>query len=275
MRNPVLVIGIFITVAATVATMIYGRGSTPAQSGGGAPAYLVAKEKLTRDAILDIEKQVKGTGRFGVLTTAEQQLAEKLKGKLLTKDVEPGGSITEADVKPPPPLGQPPPIPLGLRGLWVRLADEPAGPQQMVRTGDYVDVLGIGNSGASPIVAQRVLVLKRFDTKPVEKSGDKEAVDAGAIFVLGVTSQEATRIAEAEKSGHLRFLLRSPDDLRVTTPIRTPPAHQAPTILPPPKKPNDGASKKLNSGDLKLPLDTDVDVLIIRGSEKKADVVPR
>ena len=104
---------------------------------------------------------------------------------------------------------------------------------ELVRPGDYVDVLGIiGEGQKSPqsvVLMQKVLVLAvGHDTMPTRAPGSGPARNADQLLTIAVTLQESQTIALAAQKGPVLAVLRSPLDQSVSE--RTPAVTQLPQI---------------------------------------------
>lgn len=255
-RNPVLILGVLGTVALTAFSWFTqrGRANTPEL-----PRVFVSRD-LTANTVLQSDDLAAST-RGGELTPAQKKLADPLVGQLVTRDFKRGEAIVAADVKPAPALDAVTrKIPPGLRGLRVKVAEE-----TVVRVGDFVDVLGNGPEGAGTVlVAQRVPVLERWDPPRPSAKKDKADEESKAaeptMFLLGVNPRQATRIADADKQGGVRFLLRSPADHGTADLERifTSPTKATPAPVPPPPR--------LDPHPLFPPGDDTVEVITVKGS---------
>jgi Flp pilus assembly protein CpaB len=85
----------------------------------------------------------------------------------------------------------------------------------LLSPGDRVDVLLIDGAGrAAGTVAQNLLVL----AVGLDLGGDgrRRGARAGGKVALAITLDQGHRLAEAERRGELRLLLRHPDDVAQT-----------------------------------------------------------
>ncbi len=92
----------------------------------------------------------------------------------------------------------------------------------LLEPGDRVDVL-VGNDDTA--LFENLLVLAvgtRTDSHAFSGAGDDHREGAcDSEVTLSVTSEQAQRLAGAERSGDLRLLLRNPDDVLISAPSAT------------------------------------------------------
>lgn len=96
---------------------------------------------------------------------------------------------------------------------------------QMLRPGDYVDILGVVNEGSrqsAVVLLQKVLVLAiGEDTMPTHESGQSVSARLAQLLTVSVTLQESQTIALAAQKGPVYAVLRSPEDPSVADKIPT------------------------------------------------------
>jgi len=88
---------------------------------------------------------------------------------------------------------------------------------QLIRPGDFVDVLGVFADGsAASVLLQRVLVLATgLDTTQTSTTGGGSRTRIEAL-TLSVSMEESQLLALAQAYGKLSVIVRNPDDQRVT-----------------------------------------------------------
>jgi pilus assembly protein CpaB len=101
----------------------------------------------------------------------------------------------------------------GNRAMPIRVQFEDA--LQLIRPGDFVDLLGIDSEGRGAVVLlQRVLVLAAgFDTS-IERSTDKKPNFRSSLLTVSVSLQEAQLLGVAQSAGRLAVVVRNTDDPR-------------------------------------------------------------
>jgi Flp pilus assembly protein CpaB len=104
-------------------------------------------------------------------------------------------------------------IPQGMRAMTLHAAG--LAPDALITPGDRIDVLRVAGAGAPGVVLQDVIVLAVGDdiggSQPVQRKSGR----AGSITV-SVTLEQSRVLAEAERAGPLRLVMRNPDDVALT-----------------------------------------------------------
>jgi pilus assembly protein CpaB len=102
----------------------------------------------------------------------------------------------------------------GNRAMPIRVQFEEA--VQLVRPGDFVDILGVDPDGRkTSVLMQRVLVLAAGLDTTIERSTDKKPTVRAGLLTVSVTLQEAQLLALAQSAGRLTVVVRSVTDPRV------------------------------------------------------------
>lgn len=102
----------------------------------------------------------------------------------------------------------------GNRAMPVRVQFEDS--LQLIRPGDFVDVLGVDAEGKyARVLLQRVLVLATGLDTTIERSTDKRASLRSSLLTMSVSLQEAQLLTLAQAVTRLVVVVRNADDPRV------------------------------------------------------------
>jgi pilus assembly protein CpaB len=117
-------------------------------------------------------------------------------------------------------------VPEGMRAFTLAAS---ASPTQLLTPGDRVDVLLVPESGTATatrasamLAAQNVLVLAIGDDLGHPAARTERGTTRAGHATLSVTVAQSKALAEAERRGSLRLVLRNPDDITISDEIASP-----------------------------------------------------
>jgi pilus assembly protein CpaB len=88
---------------------------------------------------------------------------------------------------------------------------------QLIRPGDFVDILSIdGEGGSSSVLLQRVLVLAAGLETTIQRSTDTRPAARSTLLTVSVSLQEAQLLGLAQTVGRLMVVVRNTGDPRIT-----------------------------------------------------------
>jgi pilus assembly protein CpaB len=103
----------------------------------------------------------------------------------------------------------------GNRAMSIRVQFEEA--IQLVRPGDFVDILGVHPEGRdTSVLLQRVLVLAAGLETAVQRNTDEKSSYSMGLLTVSVSLQEAQLLALAQSAGALTVVVRNVGDPRIT-----------------------------------------------------------
>ncbi|HVW29683.1 MAG TPA: Flp pilus assembly protein CpaB [Polyangiaceae bacterium] len=218
MKSRPVLFGVLVAVLGVVLQIVYMRRYEEQASGGERVELLVAAEPIERGkqitsdmlgvrsvprAYVD-DRAIRASDREKVLNLRAMSKVPVLQTLAWTDLI-----ATTDEQRDLSGLVQP-----GNRAMPIRVMFEET--LQLIRPGDFVDVLGIfGESREATVMLQRVLVLATGTETSVERSTDKKTVNRISLLTLSVSLEESQLLALAQSVGKLAAVVRNPDDQRV------------------------------------------------------------
>lgn len=225
MKSRAVIFGVLLAVAGVVLQYLYMLRFEEEASGGSKIELLVATQPIQRgqpitaealgtravpQAYVD-ERAIRASDRDKVLNLRAAATVPVLQTLAWTDLI-----ATADDQRDLSALVQP-----GNRALPIRL--EATESLQLIRPGDFVDILGIfGQSRSATVLLQRVLVLAVGTHTTIEQAADNQQTPrrAGSLLTVSVSLRESQLLALAEDVGELAAVVRNPDDQKI---VESPP----------------------------------------------------
>jgi pilus assembly protein CpaB len=223
MKSRPVLFGVLVAVLGVVLQIVYMRRYEEEASGGERVELLVAAEPIERGKSITADmlgvrsvprayvddRAIRASDREKVLNLRAVSKVPVLQTLAWTDLI-----ATTDEQRDLSGLVQP-----GNRAMPIRVMFEET--LQLIRPGDFVDVLGIfGESREATVMLQRVLVLATGTETSVERSTDKKSVNRISLLTLSVSLEESQLLALAQSVGKLAAVVRNPDDQRV---VESPP----------------------------------------------------